>query len=178
MDFWYCGCAFNLQTYSSCLIKVAMGKKNSFTVLNKCFCSKRNATQSCCTTECLSFSIQCVFKLFTYFVQFWGWFMMPPLNFFCWTFYFLGLFTFIHTQNTRPKMKLLIDFWIDQVPSVNATLFRLVRSIWQEAVAIASEPTSFFFYLIARLMISRLPPTHEEVTSNWISFLPLCEQHR
>lgn len=91
---------------------------------------------------------------------------------------FLGLFTFIHRQNTRPKTKLLIDFGIDQAPSVNATVFRLVRSIWQEVVAITSELTSFFFYLIARLMISRLPPTHEEVTSNWILFLPLCEQHR
>lgn len=51
-------------------------------------------------------------------------------------------------------------------------------SIWQEVVAIPSELTSFFFYLIAGFMISRLPPTHEAMTSNWISFPPLCEQHR
>lgn len=50
-------------------------------------------------------------------------------------------------------------------------------SIWQEVVVIPSELTSFFFYLIAGLMISRLPPTHEAMTSNWISFPPLCEQH-
>lgn len=51
-------------------------------------------------------------------------------------------------------------------------------SIWQEVVAIPPKLTSFFFYLIAGLMISRLPPTHEAMTSNWSSFPPLCEQHR
>lgn len=51
-------------------------------------------------------------------------------------------------------------------------------SIWQEVVAIPSELTSFSFYLIAGLTISRLSPTHEAMTSNWISFPPLCEQHR
>lgn len=50
-------------------------------------------------------------------------------------------------------------------------------SIWQEVVAIPSDLTSFFFYLITGL-IFRLPPTHEAMTSNWISFPPLCEQLR